>query len=76
MKNLKRQRCGRCHKDLTPGAFSPSKRGKPGKWCRSCRRAYRMEKVGAKKSPRKAAKVIKKVGHKMNSKHEVVPAQV
>lgn len=57
MSNLKRQRCGRCHKDLTPGAFSPSKRGLRGKWCRACRRAYRVEKTGAKKSaPRKVTK--------------------
>lgn len=58
MKNLKRQRCGRCHKDLTPGAFSPSRRGKVGKWCRECFRAYRKAKKGAKKpaAPRKVKK--------------------
>jgi len=50
-----RQRCGRCHKDLTPGAFSPSRRGKVGKWCRECFRAYRKAKKGAKPAVRKAA---------------------
>ena len=65
MSNLKRQTCGRCEKDLTPGAFSPSKRGKPGKWCRACRRAYRIEKAGAKKAavkkPRRQSKSARPV---------------
>jgi hypothetical protein len=62
-----RQRCGRCHKDLTLGSFSPSRRGKPGKWCRACFKVYRAEKKGAKKStsaktpPAQIAKVIKKL---------------
>ena len=61
MSNLKRQRCGRCEKDLTPGAFSPSRRGVNGKWCRDCFRAYRKAKKGAKKSTlAKARKVTKK----------------
>ena len=61
MKNLKRQRCGRCHKDLTLGSFSPSRRGVNGKWCRDCFRAYRKAKKGAKKSTSaKARKVTKK----------------
>ncbi len=53
-----RQRCGRCHKDLTPGAFSPSRRGKVGKWCRACFKVHWAEK-GAKKSKR--PKVTKRV---------------
>ncbi len=53
-----RQRCGRCHKDLTPGAFSPSRRGKVGKWCRACFKVHRANKKGAKKpaAPRKVKK--------------------
>ena len=66
--STKRQKCGRCQKNLALDSFSPSKRGRPGKWCRSCRRAYRLLKKGTKKSaPAKARKtgdVYKKSHHK------------
>jgi hypothetical protein len=53
-----RQRCGKCHKDLTTGAFSSSRRGKVGKSCRACFKVYRANKKGAKKpaGPRKVKK--------------------
>jgi len=30
------QKCGRCKRSLALDKFAPSKRGKSGKWCRSC----------------------------------------
>ncbi len=50
-----RERWGRCHKILTPGAFSPSRCGKVGKWCRECFRAYRKAKKGANPTAKKVA---------------------
>ncbi len=46
--STKLQKCGRCKRHLKPGAFSPSKRGVNGKWCRACFRAYRQSKKSAR----------------------------
>ena len=38
------QRCRRCGQDLPLEAFSPSKHGKNGVWCRSCHSTYNRER--------------------------------
>jgi hypothetical protein len=40
MGEAQEQRCGRCKETLPLDNFSPSYRGKPGTWCRSCFAAY------------------------------------
>ena len=36
--------CGRCKEDLEEGAFAPSQLPLEGRWCRSCKRAYDLER--------------------------------
>ena len=70
------QRCGRCHRNLKRDAYSPSKWGHAGKWCRACRRAYRVEKVGAKKAAKRPHKAKVHVVKSVKGVHVVkaVPA--
>ena len=44
----KTQKCGRCKRNHPLTAFSPSRRGKPGKWCRAAFKTYRAEKATKK----------------------------
>ena len=50
-----RQKCGRCSHSLTLGKFAPASRGKPGKWCRSCRSAHAKAKRAEKSKEEKAS---------------------
>jgi Recombination endonuclease VII len=47
------QKCGRCKETKPAGEFSPSYRGKPGTWCRSCFAAHaRGERITVTYPPR------------------------
>jgi hypothetical protein len=51
---MKTQRCGRCKQSLALSKFSPSKRGKSGKWCIACFKEYRQRMKWASAKPNSA----------------------